>query len=72
MSTAYNNGLFFGLPTRLTSDRIYKRVNAFLDRICISKLRPKLAHGTAWLREFERGAEEFSPGQSWFNPRKRA
>ncbi len=77
ISRGQNNGLFFGLPTRLTSDRIYKRIDSFLNKICTCDTAPKLAHGTAWLKSFWQesfgnGGEEFSPGNSWFNPRKRA
>ncbi len=83
MSKGLNQGLFFGLPTRLTSDRIHKRIDAFLKKICTPVTTARLAHGTAWLkffendgsdalRLFEHGGEELSPGNSWFNPRKRA
>lgn len=72
MVTDQNRGFFFGLPTRLTSDRIYERVESFLDSICSDSARPRLAHGTAWLTEYKHGGHEFLPGQAWFNPRKRA
>ncbi len=72
MASGCNTGLFFGLPTRLTSDRIHERVQCFIEKICTDAIIPKLAHGTAWLREFKKGAEEMAPGNSWFSPRKRA
>lgn len=64
-------GIFFGLPTRLTSDRIHERVQGFLDRICEQEQDAKLAHGTAWLKEYEVGGAALRPGNAWFNPRKR-
>ncbi len=66
------NGLFFGLPTRLTSDRIHHRMADFLARISPEGMEPKLAHGTAWLSEYLGGGEDMAPGKSWFSPRKRA
>ncbi len=72
MAQGYHRGFYFALPTRLTSDRIHQRVSAFLDRITDSARSPRLAHGMAWLRGFAKGGEEFAPGESWFNPMKRA
>lgn len=77
MAEGHNHGLFFGLPTRLTSDRIHERINPFLKKICADETAARLAHGTAWLKpfwdaSFEKGGEEFKPGKAWFNPKKRA
>ena len=77
MASGQNSGFFFGLPTRLTSDRIHERIDPFLKKICEDKTIAKLAHGTAWLKafwhpSFEKGGEAFKPGNPWFNPRKRA
>ena len=72
MASGANQGLYFGLPTRLTSDKIHERVVPFLERICADDIRPRLAHGTAWLSAFEHGGEGLAPGSTWFNPRKRA
>ncbi len=77
MSKGQNSGLFFGLPTRLTSDRIHQRIDPFLKKICADDTAARLAHGTAWLKSFwhpsfEKGGEAFKPGNPWFNPRKRA
>ena len=64
-----NRGIFFALPTRLTSNRIHQRVNSFLERVSVSG-RARLIHGTAWLEPA--GGEELAPGASWFAPAKRA
>lgn len=72
MAAGHNSGIFFGLPTRLTSNRIHQRVSDFLKRICPQFPDVKLAHGTAWLEAFRHGGEAFRPGNAWFNPRKRS
>ncbi len=72
MQTQQNYGLYFALPTRLTSNRIHERVNAFLKNIIVGTESARLVHGQAWLQEFQRGGEEFRAGKSWFNPSKRA
>ncbi|MGD9211228.1 MAG: CRISPR-associated helicase Cas3' [Desulfobacteraceae bacterium] len=71
MAAGYNNGFFFGLPTRLTSEKIHERVEDFLARICMEETRPKLAHAKAWLKEFSVGGENFRAGGAWFNAKKR-
>jgi CRISPR-associated endonuclease/helicase Cas3 len=72
MVTGVNAGLYFGLPTRLTSDKIHERVRRFLDKVAEDAASVRLAHGHAWLRAFEFGGEQLAPGHEWFNPRKRA
>jgi CRISPR-associated endonuclease/helicase Cas3 len=71
MASGQNSGLYFGLPTRLTSDRIHRRVEAFMDQILVNPGFVKLVHGHAWMN-LESHAAEFRAGQSWFHPRKRA
>lgn len=65
-------GIYFALPTQLTSDKIHERVNAFLNRILADESLHKkalLVHGNAWLK-FEMG-EEGNPGGAWFAQGKR-
>ncbi|MEP6878741.1 MAG: CRISPR-associated helicase Cas3' [Nitrosospira sp.] len=67
-------GIYFALPTQLTSDKIHERVNAFLDRILEDSSPHKqalLVHGNAWLKQFEMG-EEGNPGGAWFAQGKRS
>lgn len=82
VASGAHSGLYFALPTRLTSDRIHERVRAFLGAVSTEPSAVKLAHGQAWLKdqawlkEFEAGAEgsEKSAGlhpPPWFNPSKR-
>jgi CRISPR-associated endonuclease/helicase Cas3 len=44
-------GLYFALPTQLTSNRIHKRVSEFLGHVIEGKSIQTLAHGNAWLSE---------------------
>jgi CRISPR-associated endonuclease/helicase Cas3 len=71
MVSGRNCGLYFGLPTRLTSDRIYRRVKAFMDQVVENSGFVKLVHGHAWM-DLESNASEFRAGMGWFHPRKRA
>lgn len=71
MASGENSGLYFGLPTRLTSDRIHQRVEEFMDRVLENPALVKLIHGHAWMN-LEFHAKEFGAGMSWFHPRKRA
>lgn len=71
-----HSGLYFALPTRLTSDRIHNRVEEFLKAVSLTPTAVKLAHGQAWLKEFESGAEGSDKASGnrpppWFNPSKR-
>lgn len=65
-------GIYFALPTQLTSNKIYDRFNAFLTQIISTKTpeRGLLLHSGAWLMDTELG-EEGSPGGAWFNHNKR-
>lgn len=66
-------GIYFALPTQLTSDKIYERMNLFLEKILDGadvNRRSLLLHGAAWLRDTELG-EDGAPGHCWFNSSKR-
>jgi len=69
ISGGHNSGIYFGLPTRLTSEKIYERINRFLDAVTEDSTGAHLIHGQACLRA---GGEEFEPGKAWFNHRKRS
>jgi CRISPR-associated endonuclease/helicase Cas3 len=66
------NGIYFALPTQLTSNKIYERFNEFLRSILAEDCqhRSLLLHGNAWLMDTEMG-EEGRPGGAWFNHAKR-
>ena len=66
-------GLYFALPTQLTSDKIHDRTTNFLKRILdptSPHSQPLLLHGNAWLKALEMG-KEGSPGGAWFEVGKR-
>jgi len=65
-------GIYFALPTQLTSDKIYDRMELFLNKILHSdcKFRSLLLHSNAWLKDTELG-EEGMPGREWFSSKKR-
>lgn len=67
-----STGIYFALPTQLTSNRIYLRFQAFLRKILSVEDRNKslLLHSNAWLVKTEMG-EEGQPGGSWFDSAKR-
>ncbi|MDA8138311.1 MAG: CRISPR-associated helicase Cas3' [Desulfobacteraceae bacterium] len=66
-------GIYFALPTQLTSEKIVARMNYFLGRILEDNCphrKALLLHGNAWLKQTHM-AEEGAPGRSWFDYRKR-
>jgi CRISPR-associated endonuclease/helicase Cas3 len=44
-------GLYFALPTQLTSNRIHSRVSGFLEKVISDPVIASLVHGNAWMRE---------------------
>ncbi|MGH8763148.1 MAG: CRISPR-associated helicase Cas3', partial [Nitrosospira sp.] len=67
-------GIYFALPTQLTSDKIHERVNGFLEQILADGSPHKqalLVHGNAWLKQFGMG-EEGNPDGAWFAQGKRS
>ncbi len=65
-------GIYFALPTQLTSNKIFERFQRFLDKILGEQCRhrPLLLHANAWLFETDMG-EEGRPGGAWFHQSKR-
>src|SRR5690625_6956482 len=66
------SGIYFALPTQLTSNKIFERFSSFLEKILDSrcKHRSLLLHANAWLYETEMG-EEVLPAGAGFNQAKR-
>lgn len=48
-STGAERGLYFALPTQLTSERIHDRVEAFLSQVIEDPSVLALVHGNSWL-----------------------
>lgn len=69
LASGKNQGLYFALPTRLTSNKIHKRVENFLNNITEDNNYVKLAHGHSWM---ESRIKEFQAGMEWFLPAKRS
>lgn len=73
MAQGEATGIYFALPTQLTSNKIHDRFNRFLEAIlapdCVHR-RALLLHADAWLVETEMG-EDAKPGGSWFTSSKR-
>ncbi|MEB2361603.1 MAG: CRISPR-associated helicase Cas3' [Bryobacteraceae bacterium] len=46
-------GLYFALPTQVTSNRIHLRVQEFVQRISEDGAEVRLAHGASWMAETE-------------------
>lgn len=73
MEEGHNSGFYFGLPTRLTSDRIHRRVLDFVKHVFLGDdWEVRLAHGQAWMKAFEHGGKDLGAGKPWFRPSKRA
>lgn len=66
-------GIYFALPTQLTSNKIYQRFNAFLQNMLAEDCpqRALLLHANAWLLEQTEMGEEGRPGGAWFHHAKR-
>jgi CRISPR-associated endonuclease/helicase Cas3 len=82
--TEQNAGLYFALPTQVTSNRIHQRVERFLKEALHEAAAFRLAHGASWLSEkqamllqpAEQGntesSEHVQEGRSWFASAKHA
>lgn len=85
MSGGRNTGLYFALPTQITSNRIHVRVREFLERALEGSSEFRLIHGASWLTEPSpirslnpsapndpESNEHVRAGYSWFASAKRA
>ncbi len=72
LATGQASGIYFALPTQLTSNKIFERFNGFLDRVLAEDCehRSLLLHSNAWLLNTAMG-EEGLPGRTWFKQAKR-
>lgn len=78
------NGIYFALPTQVTSNRIHLRMNEFLERIAPESSKSRLIHGSSWLMQEgvqyspaasgsrEKSSEDARDGRDWFASAKRA
>jgi CRISPR-associated endonuclease/helicase Cas3 len=84
MSEGKANGIYFALPTQVTSNRIYLRVDDFIKKISPDSPATRLIHANAWLLEDlwqakpsvtkpgESSDDDARAGRDWFASSKRA
>jgi CRISPR-associated endonuclease/helicase Cas3 len=84
MAMGQASGVYFGLPTQITSNRIHERVQPFVSRICNDVEPVRLAHSASWLVDTVQmlqlhaaspdteAADHVQVGRSWFASPKRA
>lgn len=82
--TEENTGLYFALPTQVTSNRIHQRVERFLAKALDEQANFRLAHGASWLSDKQalllqpanagdtESSEHVQEGRSWFASAKHA
>jgi len=76
------SGIYFALPTQVTSNRIHLRMQSFLDNISEDAVDVRLIHGSSWLADAKpvlspapsdsSTAESMQVGQDWFASTRRA
>lgn len=83
MSSGQAGGVYFALPTQITSNRIHLRVQAFVARMTAEEQAVRLAHSASWLLEDDlprfrpaspdaESRAQVRAGRSWFASSKRA
>lgn len=84
MESGANEGLYFALPTQVTSNRIHQRVRPFLQAALADASTFRLAHGASWLeddqtlilhpstRDDAGAGDHVREGRSWFASSKHA
>lgn len=83
LKTGKASGLYFALPTQLTSNRIHLRVNDFINAISETPENARLAHANAWLETdyyqpravqtiFKKFDGDATVSRDWFASAKRA
>ncbi len=72
LSSGKNSGIYFALPTQLTSNKIHERLQPFLDTILQhdEDSQALLLHSNAFLVSQALGSDA-KPGNSWFSSAKR-
>ena len=77
------SGAYMGMPTRITSDRIFKRFDRFVRKVCDVGNSPKIIHGQNILSDMiingvsdtavnDVGEGELKPGGMFFGSNRRA
>jgi CRISPR-associated endonuclease/helicase Cas3 len=71
LASGQASGLYFALPTQMTSNAIHRRVQAFIDRIAKQPEHVRLAHSAAWMDDNEHMLGN-AEAREWFASAKRA
>jgi CRISPR-associated endonuclease/helicase Cas3 len=75
------DGIYFALPTQMTSNRIHSRLKEFIERICVDAPATRLIHANSWLSTevnpttpaaTHHTTEDARVGRDWFTSAKRA
>ncbi len=83
IANGQNHGVYFALPTQLTSNRIHERVEAFLRNALAEETDHPLAHANSWLQQDlqirllpaaadAEANEHAEQGRSWFASSRQA
>jgi CRISPR-associated endonuclease/helicase Cas3 len=72
MQAGYHSGFYFALPTRITSEKIYERVQGFINKAFEKGMAPRLVHGQSLIADVSIGDSELAPGGAWFTANRRA
>jgi CRISPR-associated endonuclease/helicase Cas3 len=84
ITAGHNHGIYFGLPTQVTSNRIHERVAGFLRNTLAGAANLCLAHSASWLTDAqtlrlaptadsdEQSRREAGEARSWFASSKHA
>lgn len=88
IAAGYQHGIYFALPTQVTSNRIHRRIERFLRATLENEASLRLAHGSAWLEndfdlrinpaysceavEGEKPTDTAREARSWFASAKQA
>jgi len=51
ITSGHHQGIYFALPTQVTSNRIHRRIETFLRNTLADGASLRLAHGNAWLED---------------------
>jgi len=82
LQSGHASGLYFALPTQLTSNRIHLRVSEFVRKITHNSENTRLAHANAWLEEvyyqpqpvqtsIKNSRDDATTSRDWFASAKR-
>lgn len=84
ISEGHATGLYFALPTQVTSNRIHLRAEEFINNICEGQQRTRLIHANSWLIDTlsqptlsatastDKKGSDARTGRDWFASPKRA